>query len=63
MSLEQLRKVPRVIGIAGGVVKIDAIRGALEGGLISTLITDRLAAERLVASAGRRRAAKRWTAS
>ena len=48
MDLDQLRKVKRVVGIAGGARKLAAIRGALNGGLINTLITDRFAAERLV---------------
>jgi DNA-binding transcriptional regulator LsrR (DeoR family) len=50
MSLNQLRRVPRAVGIAGGAEKLDAIRGALEGHLIGALITDRFTAERLVAA-------------
>src|SRR5579859_1015245 len=48
MSLEQLRKVDRAIGVAGGRRKFDAIRGALRGRLINILITDRWTAEQLV---------------
>ena len=48
MNLEQLQQVERVVGVAGGARKVAAIRGALEGGLINTLITDRFTAERLV---------------
>jgi len=48
MSLEQLRRVRRVVGIAGGRRKLDAIRGALRGNWINVLITDRAMAERLV---------------
>jgi DNA-binding transcriptional regulator LsrR (DeoR family) len=48
MSLEQLKKVPRTVGIAGGKRKFAAIKGALEGNLIHVLITDHLTAERLV---------------
>jgi DNA-binding transcriptional regulator LsrR (DeoR family) len=55
MSLDQLRKVPRVVAVAGTVEKVEAIRGALEGKLVTTLITDRFAAEELLASHGRRR--------
>jgi DNA-binding transcriptional regulator LsrR (DeoR family) len=47
MSLEQLCKVDRAIGVAGGRRKFDAIRGALRGRWINILITDRLTAERL----------------
>jgi DNA-binding transcriptional regulator LsrR (DeoR family) len=48
MDLEQLKKVDRAIGIAGGSRKFSAIRGALRGGLINILITDKCTAERLV---------------
>jgi len=48
MSLEQLRKVDRAIGVAGGRRKFDAIRGALRGRWINILVTDHFSAERLV---------------
>jgi DNA-binding transcriptional regulator LsrR (DeoR family) len=49
IELEQLRKVKRSVGIAGGKQKITAIRGALRGGFINVLITDLLTAEQLAA--------------
>jgi len=49
MRPEQLRKVARSVGIAGGQRKHDAIRGALSGGWINVLITDRWTAEALTA--------------
>jgi DNA-binding transcriptional regulator LsrR (DeoR family) len=49
MTLEELRRVPRSVGIAGGKRKLAAIRGALRGGWINVLITDRGVAEQLVA--------------
>lgn len=49
MELDELRAVPRVVGVAGGSRKINAIRGALAGRLINVLITDLATAERLVA--------------
>jgi len=49
IELEQLRKVIRSVGIAGGKQKITAIRGALRGGFINVLITDLFTAEKLVA--------------
>jgi DNA-binding transcriptional regulator LsrR (DeoR family) len=55
MSLDQLRKVPRVIAVAGTLEKVEAVRGALEGKLVTTLITDRLTAEHLLEPRGRRR--------
>ena len=38
----------RTVGIAGGERKLAAIRGALEGGWVNVLITDRFTAERLI---------------
>ncbi|MGI6108348.1 MAG: sugar-binding transcriptional regulator [Eubacteriaceae bacterium] len=40
IRLEQLRQIQYSIGVACGVDKIDAIRGAAAGGYINTLITD-----------------------
>lgn len=47
MSLEQLKRAERSVGIAGGRRKHRAIRGALAGGWINVLITDRFTAEAL----------------
>jgi DNA-binding transcriptional regulator LsrR (DeoR family) len=44
----ELRRVDRVVGIAGGLRKTAAVRGALNGRLINVLITDRGTAERLL---------------
>jgi DNA-binding transcriptional regulator LsrR (DeoR family) len=49
MAPDQIRRTRRRIGIAGGRRKFEAIRGALRGGWISTLITDLDTAERLLA--------------
>lgn len=40
IELDQLRKIPEVIAVAGGEEKIKSIIGALNGGLVTTLITD-----------------------
>lgn len=48
MTLEQLHKVKRAVGIAGGPRKLNAIRGALTGKLINVLITDSLTAKKLL---------------
>jgi DNA-binding transcriptional regulator LsrR (DeoR family) len=48
IELEQLKNVPRAIGVAGGPGKTKAIRAALLGGWINGLITDRPTAERLL---------------
>jgi DNA-binding transcriptional regulator LsrR (DeoR family) len=55
MSLEQLKRVNRAVGIAGGMRKISAIRGALKGCWISVLVTDQLVAQELVRSANNNR--------
>lgn len=47
MRLEELKRVRRAIGIAGGQRKFQGILGALRGGWVNTLITDRFTAERL----------------
>jgi len=49
VSLEQLARVDRLIGVAGGPRKYEAIRAALRGRLVNVLITDHVTAERLLA--------------
>lgn len=51
MRLDQLRKVDRSIGVAGGQRKLNAILGALRGGWINVLVTDYQTARRLVEAA------------
>lgn len=48
MTMEEWSKVDRVIALAGGQSKTDAIRGALRSGVIDLLITDKFTAQRLV---------------
>jgi deoxyribonucleoside regulator len=45
LSLEQIRTIPRVVGVAGGTWKAQAILGALRGRLVDVLVTDRATAE------------------
>lgn len=47
-DLERIKAIPRVIGVAGGPEKARAIRAALQGGLISVLVTDDQTAARLL---------------
>ena len=47
MSLTQLQKVDRAVGVAGGRRKYAAILGAMRGKLINILITDNFTAEHL----------------
>ena len=48
VKLGQLKKMKHVIGIAGGLEKLDAIRGAISGGIIHSLITDETSAQKLI---------------
>lgn len=48
ISFAQLKRIPRVVGIAGGPEKFQAILGALRGKLINVLITDSKNAEQLI---------------
>ena len=48
ITLEQLKRTPKVVGVSGGPDKLAAIGGALRGGLINVLITDSLTATRLL---------------
>lgn len=48
ISLEELAKVDRVIALAGGHAKTEAIFGALKTGVLDVLITDKFTAQRLL---------------
>jgi DNA-binding transcriptional regulator LsrR (DeoR family) len=47
ITLEALRLVPRVVGVAGGRRKVQALLGALRGRLLDVLITDQFTAMRI----------------
>jgi DNA-binding transcriptional regulator LsrR (DeoR family) len=49
LDLEQIKRIPRVIGVAGGEGKLDVIRGAIVGKLVDVLITDERTAVQLLA--------------
>jgi DNA-binding transcriptional regulator LsrR (DeoR family) len=49
INTKQIRRIPEVIAIAGGVEKADAILAALRGNWITTLVTDAGVARRLCA--------------
>jgi len=53
VSQAQLARIPRVIAVAGGVLKAPAIAAALATGVIKMLVTDAPAAERLLMLGGR----------
>ena len=48
LPLEDLKKVGRVIALAGGAKKAAAIAGALRVGVIDMLVTDKFTAQRLI---------------
>lgn len=48
ITIEEMKKVDTVIAIAGGLEKINVIKGALSGNLIDVLITDQMTATALM---------------
>lgn len=52
IRLAQLKRMEHVIGVAGGEHKIEAIKGALRGGYIHSLITDEKTAKGLLTQPG-----------
>ena len=48
ITLEELKSAPRVIGVAGGKRKIEAIRACLVGKPVNALVTDKFTAEELL---------------
>jgi DNA-binding transcriptional regulator LsrR (DeoR family) len=48
LTLEQIKAIPRVIGVAGGEAKYQVIRAALQGDILDVLITDHVTAQRLL---------------
>jgi len=48
INAKQLRRIPEIIGIAGGLEKANAILAALRGKWITTLVTDAGVARRLL---------------
>ena len=50
ITLEELKKTPRVVGVAGGDRKVEAIRACLKGSLVNVLVTDKFTAEKLLKS-------------
>jgi lsr operon transcriptional repressor len=49
LSLAELVQIGKVVGVAGGRDKVNALRGALRGGFLDVLITDQAAAQDLLA--------------
>jgi DNA-binding transcriptional regulator LsrR (DeoR family) len=53
LTAEQLRKVGRVVAIAAGSDKVDAIRAALATDIVDVLLTDQLTAKAVLSRRGR----------
>ena len=51
LDLDQIRRIPRVIAVAGGAEKTEAVRAALRGKLVNVLVTDEPTAKRLLMGA------------
>lgn len=51
LDLDQIKRIPRVIGVAGGAEKFHVIRAALRGKFINVLVTDDQIAARLLEDA------------
>jgi DNA-binding transcriptional regulator LsrR (DeoR family) len=49
IPVDDLLRIPRRVGVAGGSRKVDAIRGAMAGGWVNALVTDVSTAELLLA--------------
>lgn len=48
IDLSDLTRIPKVVGVAGGLHKAEAILGALHGGFLNVLVTNELVAIRLL---------------
>jgi len=48
LTIDEIKEIPRVIGIAGGKAKSDIIRAALRGQILDVLITDHAVARALL---------------
>lgn len=48
LTLDELKKIPRVVGVAGGSAKLQSIRAALLAKLVNVLVTDHLTAKALL---------------
>jgi lsr operon transcriptional repressor len=55
IELSDLRQIPKVVGVAGGLHKAEAILGALHGGFLDVLVTNELVAIRLLELERRRK--------
>jgi lsr operon transcriptional repressor len=59
IELSDLVHIPKVVGVAGGLHKAEAILGALHGGFLDVLVTNELTAIRLLELERRRQARRK----
>jgi len=52
IGIDELRAIPNVVGVAGGMKKLAAIRGALRGGYLDVLVTNEEVARALLEAEG-----------
>lgn len=52
LTLDQLKEIPLVIGVAGGTAKIKSVLGALRGGYLDVLVTDSNTGEFIIEAGG-----------
>lgn len=50
LTLDEIQKIERVVGVAGGAAKVSAVRGALVGHLVDVLVTDQITAKQVLLS-------------
>jgi DNA-binding transcriptional regulator LsrR (DeoR family) len=48
LTLDEIQRIERVVGVAGGAAKVSAIRGALAGKLVDVLVTDQITAQQVL---------------
>ena len=48
LTLDEIRAIDTVVGVAGGAAKLQAIQGALQGQLVDVLVTDHVTAQQLL---------------
>jgi len=48
ISLDELKKIPRVVGVTGGPHKQESLLGALRGDLVNVIVTDNLTAKKVL---------------